>query len=227
MISIIIPTYHESEIIGRLLSHVIKCCGGRPAEIIVVDATNCAITKREVLICGAKFLVSEKGRARQMNAGARHASNQVLYFLHADSYPPMDFDNLIMDSLQGDTIAGCFYMAFDSRHPVLRTSGWLTRFNNNWCRGGDQSLFIKKDSFNQIGGFNEDYTILEDNEIIPRIRSLGKFVIVKKKLVTSARRYKENGVFRLQVLFACIHLGHRMGISQKSLLNFYKKYVGQ
>ena len=227
MISIIIPTYHESEIIGRLLKHVVKCCSGREVEIIVVDATNCDLTKREVLFYGAKFIVSEKGRSRQMNTGAWHASNQVLYFLHADSYPPLNFDNLLMDSLQGNTVAGCFYMAFDSRHPVLRTSGWLTRFNSNWCRGGDQSLFIKKDLFKQIGGFNEEYTILEDNEIIPRIRSHGKFVVVKKKLITSARRYEENGVFRLQVLFAFINLGHGIGISQTSLLNFYKKHVVQ
>jgi len=227
VISIIIPTYKESKIIGRLLRHVVKCSSGRDVEIIVVDATNCALTKQEVLFYGAKFIVSEKGRARQMNTGARNASNQVLYFLHADSYPPLNFDNLIMDGLQGNTVAGCFYMAFDSRHPILRTSGWFTRFNSNWCRGGDQSLFIKKDLFNQIGGFNVQYTILEDNEIIPRIRSHGKFVVVKKKLITSARRYEENGVLRLQLLFACIHLGHRLGISQKSLLNFYKKHVGE
>ena len=227
MISIIIPTYNEAENIGVLLSHIQECSTSIYTEVIVVDATNCGITKEVAAQYDARFLVSEKGRARQMNAGAKIAAHDILYFLHADSYPPKNFDQLIESSINGNTIAGCFYMGFDSKHPVLRTSGWFTRFNNNWCRGGDQSLFIKKEAFKQIGGFNEEYTILEDNEIIPRIRSIGNFTVVQRKLITSARRYEAHGVFRLQLIHACVHMGYRLGFSQQSLLNFYKKQLGE
>ena len=79
-----------------------------------------------------------------MNAGAKIATHDILYFLHADSYPPKNFDQLIESSINGNTIAGCFYMGFDSKHPVLRTSGWFTRFNNNWCRVVTNRYLLKR-----------------------------------------------------------------------------------
>lgn len=225
MISVIIPTYKESESIEKLLRHLQNKSSGLVHETIVVDAMDCDITKKHVLKYGGTFLASQKGRSRQMNAGAGIASGEVLYFLHADSFPPDQFDKCITDSMDAIGSAGCFSMRFDSKHPLLKLFGWFTRFSGNWCRGGDQSLFIKKDLFYKIGGFNEDFTILEDSEIIPRIKRHVKFNVVQKKLITSARRYQVNGVFRLQFLFGIIHFGYRLGLSQQSLLNFYKKHV--
>ena len=225
MISIIIPTYQEHESLDGFLKYLIANSSVHIHEIIVVDATNCNLTRQITKANGCLFLTPGKGRAVQMNAGAKKANGEVLYFLHADSYPPKHFDLAIMESIEQHNGAGCFYMGFDSKHPVLKASGWLTRFGSNWCRGGDQSLYIKKSLFKEIGGFNETCIILEDSEIIPRIKKETKFKVIPQKLTTSARRYRDNGVFRLQLLFGIIHVGYRMGISQNSLLEFYKKHI--
>ncbi len=225
MISIVIPTYKESGTIEKLLLHLKNNSAGLIHETIVVDATGCEITKKHVINHGGIFLASEMGRSCQMNAGASIATGEILYFLHADSFPPSSFDKSISECAIGKSPAGCFTMRFDSKHPLLKLFGWFTRFSGNWCRGGDQSLFINKELFHEIGGFNEEFVILEDNEIIPRIKHRTKFNVIQHKLITSARRYQENGVFRLQLLFGLIHFGYRIGISQKSLLNFYRKHV--
>ena len=224
MISIIIPTYNEGEGLGSFLVEL-QSREKLQNEIIVVDATNCAKTKDICLQRGVKFLSSEKGRAVQMNRGAQEANGSVLYFLHADSLPPEGFDQSIIGSINDGNQSGCFYMQFDSDHLVLRASGWFTRFSSDWCRGGDQSLFVKSSIFREIGGFNEEMIILEDNEIIPRLKRSSDFVVIQEKLITSARRYRENGVVRLQILFALIHIGYRFGISQNSLLRFYQRHV--
>jgi len=225
MISVVIPTYQEEDSIEHFLTYLQENQAGYIKEIIVSDATNCSITREVVEKKQLKFVHGQKGRSIQMNNGAKAASSQILYFLHADSYPPKDFDKLIVEAVEKGHGAGCFYMGFDSKHPVLRTFGWFTRFKSSWCRGGDQSLFIEKSLFNQIGKFDEDYLILEDSEIMPRIKKATKFNVIQDKLTTSARRYRENGVFRLQFLFGIIHVGYRFGFSHNSLLAFYKKHI--
>lgn len=226
MISIIVPTYRERKTIGALLDYLkSNSTPQNITEIIVVDATDCLKTRKIVTSKGAKLITASKGRAIQMNEGARHAKGELLYFLHADSYPPQQFDELIIQHSTKETAAGCFKMQFDWDHPVLKFSAWLTKYRSNLCRGGDQSLFISRSLFFRVGLFNANYIILEDNEIIPRIKKQTKFVVIQENIVTSARRYRENGVWRLQSIFALIHIGYRLGISQEQLLKFYQRQV--
>ena len=97
---------------------------------------------------------SQKGRAKQMNKGAKKATGTILYFLHADSFPPQNFDSLIISEVQKGNLAGCFCMKFDHPHWWLRLAGWLTQFKSKACRGGDQSQFITRKLFNDIGGYD-------------------------------------------------------------------------
>ncbi len=226
-ISIIIPIYNEVEAINELLLHIENNASQTiPLEIIVVDGGSTdgsqkEIEKHEIVV----LINSGKGRAKQMNAAAKIAKADILYFLHCDSFPPKDFDRLIMDQVQKGNEAGCFRMKFDYPHPVLTVSQWFTRINHVSCRGGDQSLFVTKKLFNQIGGYNEAFIIYEDNEIASRLYNKKQFVVIPENLVTSARRYKENGVCRLQYHFAVIHLKRRLGHSVESMLNYYKKTI--
>jgi rSAM/selenodomain-associated transferase 2 len=195
-------------------------------EIIVVDGgstdnSQSAVAKHPNII----LLTTEKGRAKQLNAGAKVATSEVLYFLHCDSIPPKDFDHLIIDQVQKGNKAGCFRMKFDYSHPVLVASQWFTRINHISCRGGDQSLFVTKTLFNEINGFNEEYLIYEDNEIISRLYHKKQFVVIPQNLISSARRYRENGVWRLQYHFAIIHLKRRLGHSAESMLEYYNKRI--
>ncbi len=174
---------------------------------------------------GIKLISSEKGRAKQMNAGAAVASAPVLYFLHADSFPPKDFDTAILSAIQDGTCAGCFRMKFDSNHPVLRFSQWFTRFNVRGCRGGDQSLFIKRSFFETLEGFDESYKIYEDCEFIGRLYDVGTFRVLPEYVTTSARKYQKHGTWKLQYHFTVIHLKKFFGASPEVLFDYYSKHI--
>ncbi|WP_298416875.1 TIGR04283 family arsenosugar biosynthesis glycosyltransferase [uncultured Kordia sp.] len=168
---------------------------------------------------------SEKGRAKQMNLGAQKATKDVLYFLHADTFPPKYFDDHILQEITKGNKVGCFRMKFDYPHPVLLVSQFFTRFNVNWCRGGDQSLFIEKLLFESLGGFDESYIIYEDCEFINRLYEKENFTIIPKSVKTSARKYKVKGTWKLQYHFAMIHIKKSKGATPEELYAYYKKYV--
>ena len=141
--------------------------------------------KRNFTQTNVQLINSNKGRAKQMNLGAKHAKGNILYFLHADSIPPKHFDQLIISEVKKDNKAGCFRMQFDSNHWWLRLASWLTQFSWRACRGGDQSQFITKELFDEIGGYDESYIIYEDNILINQLYTRNQYVVINKKLKTS------------------------------------------
>ncbi|MDG1730158.1 MAG: TIGR04283 family arsenosugar biosynthesis glycosyltransferase [Algibacter sp.] len=171
------------------------------------------------------LLNSEKGRAKQMNLGAKSATGDILYFLHADSLPPKHFDQFIIREVKNKNEAGCFRMQFDSNHWWLSLASWLTKFRWRACRGGDQSQFITKKLFNNIGGFNEKYIIYEDNILINELYARNQFVIINEKLITSARMYRKYGIWKLQYIYWSIYLKKWFGADCDALYNYYKKNI--
>ncbi len=172
-----------------------------------------------------KLISSEKGRAKQMNTGAKNAIGDILYFLHADSFPPKDFDQLIIDEVEKGNEAGCFKMKFDSNHLWLCAASWFTRFNWRVCRGGDQSQFITKQLFDDIGGYDENFVIYEDNILIDKLYARNKFVVIPKTLKTSARLYKKHGVWKLQYHFGMIYYKRWKGADADELFAYYNKHI--
>ncbi|WP_136480239.1 TIGR04283 family arsenosugar biosynthesis glycosyltransferase [Cognatitamlana onchidii] len=171
------------------------------------------------------LLKSKKGRAKQMNWGAKHAQGDILYFLHADSFPPMHFDRLIVKEIKKGHLAGCFRMQFDHHHWWLRLASWFTQFNWRACRGGDQSQFITKNLFNNIGGFDETFSIYEDIIFINELYKRKQFTVINKKLKTSARMYREHGIWKLQYLYWAIYAKRWLGANAQELYRFYQKYI--
>ena len=231
-ISIIIPALNEAANINRLLAHLIENkTGENISEIIVVDGNsqdNTAALVKEFSknsTIAIRLIQSERGRAKQMNAGANHSKSTILYFLHADSYPPKGFDTLIISEIEKQQLAGCFKMRFDSNHWWLAIVGWATRFNWKICRGGDQSLFITKALFNEIGGFDQRYTIYEDQILTNQLYKRKQFVVIQHWIVTSARLYEKKGVWNLQYHFLMIYLKKWLGASAEEIYTYYKKHI--
>ena len=224
-ISIIIPILNEAVFIAKSLQHAIDNSSQQNvSEIIVVDGGSSDGSKHLVSnFSNVELLNSEKGRAKQMNLGAKHAAGNILYFLHADSFPPKNFDQHIIDEIEKGNLAGCFRMQFDSNHWWLRLASWLTQFKWRTCRGGDQSQFISKALFNEIGGYDERYRIYEDNILINELYKRKQFVVINKKLFTSARMYRKQGIWKLQYLYWSIYVRKWLGADAESLYNFYKK----
>lgn len=228
MFSIIIPTFNEASQIKQTISKTLAAKGAHPAEIIVADGGSTDDTVAIAKECGAITLLSgRKGRGAQMNTGAAAAKGDILYFLHADSIPPKNFAANIIRARNAGAISGCFRLTFDYKHWFLQANCWFTRFNVNAVRFGDQSLFITKDVFYKTGGFKEDLVVMEDQEIIHRIKKHGKFKVMNAAITTSARKYRVNGIYKMQLIFFRIWLLYYLGYSQDHLLKLYKFLIRQ
>lgn len=224
-LSITIPAWNEEAGIARTLETLLGLTAGRSDTEIIVsvsgdDRTEAIARTFPVVVCR-----SEKGRAVQMNTGAKLAAGEVLYFLHADTTPPPSFCDDIFSAIERSARAGCFRMTFDDPDWLMQLYGWFTQFPLQVCRGGDQSLFITKALFEQIGGFDERLQIMEDIEIIDRIQRHTGFHILDSTVTTSARKYHTNGTVRLQAVFGTIHLMYALGFSQDDIVAFYRDSI--
>lgn len=199
-ISIIIPTLNEAHAIAGLIAFVRRYGRERVLEIIVVDADSTDSTRELAAAAGALVIRSPvASRASQMNAGAKVARGGILYFIHADVKLVTSFADDIMLAVTDGFNAGCYRYAFNSSRILLKMNAYFTRFDALMCRGGDQTLFITRTLFIQLDGFDEYYTIMEDYDLITRIKKIGRFKVIPKKILVSARKYDNNSWLRVQV----------------------------
>jgi rSAM/selenodomain-associated transferase 2 len=224
-VSIIIPAYNEEAGITECMQKLLTLVEGtQNVEIIVSDASS---DRTPEILAGFPVTVcrSAKGRAVQMNTGARHATGSILYFLHADTIPPPTFLENIREAIRDGKRAGCFRMRFDDLNPLMSLFGWVTQFPLMVCRGGDQSLFIERALFDEIGGFNDTMQIMEDYDMVRRIEAYTPVYILEQEVTTSARKFQKNGIIELQMTFATIHIMHALGADQESLIRFYRENI--
>ncbi|NND15611.1 MAG: glycosyltransferase family 2 protein [Eudoraea sp.] len=225
-ISIIIPVFNEAENLRSLRSQLEEQAHSyKSLEVLLIDGGSTDDTRSIATELEFKIISSHKGRALQMNRGAALASAAILYFLHADTLPPKNFDLSIREAVDAGNETGCFRMRFDSESPFLKFFSWFSRVNHWLCRGGDQSLYITKDLFYKLGGFDENYTVYEDSEFINRIYKQGTFKVIPETVVTSARKYEDRGEIALQYHFGVIHLKNYLGAGPEQLYDYYKKNI--
>jgi len=224
MVSIIVPVLNEEKAIPPLLGNLHT--QGGDYELIIVDGGS---VDRTAGICNAyknlTLISSEKGRAFQMNRGAAVANGEILLFLHADTHLPEGGLLAIEEAMnERDVIGGSFYMKFNVPSLPFRFFSHFTKINSAYFTYGDQAIFIRKSIFHEIGAYKE-LPIMEDFEIQKRLRKKGKFIKLPLPVITSARRFLKNGIFKQQLLNIVLLLAYELGCSPTKIKQFYADII--
>ncbi len=226
-ISVIIPAVDESAIIGQAISQFLTHPKKEFIEVIVVDGGSKDETTQIAEREGAQVLkCSKRYRATQMNLGASRAKFDVLYFVHADVQVPKSFFEDILSSLHNEFQCGCYRSNFDRYPGLMRLNAFMTRFNALSFRGGDQTLFITRDSFQKLNGFSEHYTIMEDYDFIQRIwKEKIPFKLIQKDVLISTRKYANNSWLRVQIANGVAMYLFKRGRSPEEIKKAYRKLL--
>jgi rSAM/selenodomain-associated transferase 2 len=217
-VSVIIPALNESENIRTTLLSVKQQEGD--FEVIVVDGGSSDDTKA-IAKAHAQVIPSEPGRAIQMNAGARLASGEVLLFLHADSsLHPYALGALRQALTVSQTVGGTFTLRFDTNRFLLRLYAFFTRLKFRYFHYGDQGIFVRRATFEQLGGFKE-MPLMEDIDFLLRLRKQGRVALIQLPVTTSARRFVKQGLVRQQLLNGFLLTLYRLGVKPEILAKWY------
>ncbi len=219
-ISVIIPALNEEKILDSLLKQL--CSSSAYIEVIVVDGGSKDGT-RDIVKNYPKvnLITSDKGRAIQMNKGAKFATGEILWFLHADSIVITQAGQLIDEELENHTVAGSFYLKFNKNNFWLNLYSWMSRANCTIFTYGDQGIFLHKHVFDALGGF-KDIPIMEDLDLVRRLKRIGYFSKLPYPVVTSARRFERNGMVYQEIKNLFLVMGYYLGLSPNFLARFYK-----
>lgn len=197
-IAVVIPTLNEEAFVGATLDSVEP---QRPSEVVVVDGGSTDRTVDVVARRAGRVIEERGGLGRQLNAGARHATAPVLLFLYADAVMPPGGLEAIERALRDErVVGGAFRLGLDGDRFAYRFIAATANLRNRFGLGpfGDQGIFVRRGVFEEIDGFR-DGRHLEDLDLVRRLRRRGRFVVLPETIVTSVRRWEENGLVRTMV----------------------------
>ena len=215
-ISVIIPTRNEENSIHSAIEHL-RDSGVR--EVIVVDGGSSDQTCAQARAAGATVIESPAGRGMQQNRGATEATGDVLLFLHADTRLPSGFIEEVDRVLSRTGVsAGAFRLGVDGGGRGLRWVENMANWRSLYCQlpYGDQAIFMKAETFRRAGGFAE-IPLMEDFELMRRLRKSGRIELADATVRTSARRWKQLGVFRATWSNQLCILAYMLGISPRRI----------
>jgi len=221
-LSIIVPALDEAENLARLLPALAAECPG--AEVLVVDGGSADATPRVMAAWPrARYLPSARGRARQMNAGARAASGDLYLFLHADTVLPRGAAAAIARVLADSAvIGGRFDVAFSSPRWPFRVIAALmnARSRLTGIATGDQAIFVRRADFEAVGGY-PDIPLMEDIELSARLKRRGRLACLGLRVITSARKWEREGIVRTVLLMWTLRLLYFLGVGAGTLHRWY------
>jgi rSAM/selenodomain-associated transferase 2 len=220
--SIIMPVLNEEAVIEHHLCILASQISHHDCELLIVDGGSIDRTL-EIAQRFGRVISSQRGRALQMNRGAYEASGEVLLFLHADTLLPDKAFEAIERALKThDVVGGAFRICFNCDQWAYRlvafTTNLRSRFSNVFT--GDQAYFVRSACFHAIGGF-PDQLLMEDLEIITRLRKIGKVVLLTQYVTTSARRHKKIGLIHSIFFMWYLRTLYKLGISPAKLYSMY------
>jgi rSAM/selenodomain-associated transferase 2 len=220
-VSIIVPALNEEACIAATLRGLQQLAGDK--EIIVVDGGSRDETRSLAGAEGAKVLTSAAGRGTQMHAGVLAATGDVLWFVHADTIPPVQALDEIRTQLTDPSVAGGnFGLLFDGSsraarrltaiYPMLRILG---------LSYGDSGIFVRRDIYDRIGGFRA-LALFEDLDLLRRLRRSGRFVHLQCRIVTSSRRFEHRNFALVWLHWTTLQVLYWCGVSPNWLARWYR-----
>ncbi|KAA0223887.1 glycosyltransferase [candidate division KSB1 bacterium] len=232
-VSIVVPTLNEAANICSLVQPLRKF---PEAEIIFADGGSCDGTQRAIASqnTGGKIRLVHApcSRARQMNAGAKVAGGEWLIFLHADTIlPARSLQNFLRFVRANPQLAaGAFTFRVDHPRRVYRYLEFYVGLRCRWLKlpYGDQAIFVKRKVFEEIGGYCDDFSLMEDVDLVRRLNQRNGFAILKFPVYTSARRFEADGYLRRALGNFYLQLLYALGVSPSKLAEkYWKKTVAR
>lgn len=224
-ISVIVPALNESAHIAATLARL-QSMRRRGHEVIVTDGGSSDATALLAGPSADQVIVAERGRARQMNAGAAIASGDIYWFLHADTLAPEDADKRILAAfVSGQRQWGRFDVALPGSNVLLRLVARLMNLRSrlSGVATGDQGLFMTRSAFERIGGF-EDIPIMEDIAASRALKRISRPVALRTALLTSDRRWFRHGIIRTITTMWALRLAYFMGVPPRRLARYYSSH---
>jgi rSAM/selenodomain-associated transferase 2 len=221
--SIIMPVLNEEAILEAQLRQLARVCAPHDCELLIVDGGSADATVAIAQSFG-RVIASPRGRATQMNRGAAVATGDVYIFLHADSQLPDDAFVAIERACSAPgVVGGAFRLCFNCHKLAYRLVAFAANLRSRWSGifTGDQAYFVQAASFKAIGGF-PDMALMEDLEIITRLRSTGRVVLLPYYVTTSARRHEKIGLARSVLFMWYLRTLYKFGVSPEQLQRKYR-----
>lgn len=219
-ISVIIPALNEEKNIAVTLQELGRL---KPDELIVVDGGSADGTREVCQRFGAELHATPKGRARQMNFGARRATGEVLLFLHADTRLPRSAFADIRSVLEDPrVVGGRFDLQLDAVRPMLKLIGFMISLRSRISKvaTGDQGIFVRREIFAELGGY-PDIPLMEDVAFSRALKRRGMVACLRSRVVTSARRWEQEGVWGTVLKMWLLKSLYLVGISPVRLKRYY------
>jgi len=225
--SVVVPVLNEQEHINSVIDHLRGQDPEGECEIIVVDGNAQGGTIKLIQDEDIVSVVSDKGRARQMNAGAALARGQILLFLHADTrLPDGAFDKIWRVMENTEYVGGAFDLGIDSDRFGLKLIALRARLRCHRTRipYGDQAIFLRRKYFDEIGGYRE-IAFMEDVELMGRIKKRGdRIFIFRDRVKTSSRRWEKEGIIYTTVRNKIVANLYKLGVSPEKLAKYYRNH---
>lgn len=221
-LSIILPTLNEAQGIGATLD-ALQPLRKRGCELIAVDGGSADSTTKRCKSKADLVIEAPRGRASQLNAGVAQARGGTLLFVHADTLLPPDADRLVVSALSGGAEWGRFDVRIVGKSRMLPLVAALMNLRSRWTgiATGDQAIFVQRSVFQAVGGFPEQ-PLMEDIELSRRLRSRSRPACLHQSVLTSGRRWDENGMWRTILLMWWLRWSYWRGVSPEHLARLYR-----
>jgi|TARA_R100000501_G_scaffold17834_1_gene34140 rSAM/selenodomain-associated transferase 2 len=218
-IAVIIPAFNECKRIAAALAAL------DVNDVVIADGGSRDGTAESAAAAGAKVIVKHGARGTALNLAASKCAGDMLLFLHADTELPADWQDCVRQTLADPSVAlGAFSLGIADARPAERLIARAATIRSRLfgLPYGDQALFLRRRTFEVLGGFGA-LPIMEDFDLVRRARRLGRIVTLPQRVETSARRWRTKGVLRTTAINQAMLAGWMLGVSPERLAAFYRR----